>query len=120
MIRVLGGPGDECTHLENRAGEPCANPYLYLASQIAAGLDGVDRKLDPGVPDPEPYAAERRMLPTGLDEAVRLLEAEGDVFRAAFGAPFVDFVLAIKRQLSSARYQAHVTDWEHREYFEMY
>ena len=119
MIRVLGGPGDESSHLENRAGEPCANPYLFMSSQIVAGLDGVDRKLDPGVPDPEPYAAERRMLPTGLDEAVRLLEAEGDVFRGAFGSPFVDFVLAIKRH-ELGRYQAHVTDWEHREYFEVY
>ena len=119
MIRVLGGPGDESSHLENRAGEPCANPYLFMSAQIAAGLDGVDRKLDPGPPDPEPYAAERRMLPTGLDEAVRLLEAEGDVFRGAFGSPFVDFVLAIKRH-ELGRYQAHVTDWEHREYFEVY
>ena len=34
--------------LENRIGEPAANPYLYMASQILSGLDGVDRKLDPG------------------------------------------------------------------------
>ena len=45
MIRVLGAPGDRSTHLENRAGEPLANPYLYMASQIHAGLDGVARKL---------------------------------------------------------------------------
>ena len=40
MVRVIGQPGDPGTHLENRAGEPGANPYLYMASQIAAGLDG--------------------------------------------------------------------------------
>jgi len=34
MIRVLGGRGDAATRLENRAGEPAANPYLYMASQI--------------------------------------------------------------------------------------
>jgi glutamine synthetase len=119
MIRVLGGPGDETSHLENRAGEPCANPYLYMAAQIAAGLDGVDRKVDPGQPDPEPYAAERRPLPTGLAQAVDLLESEGDVFRQAFGSSFVDFVVAIKRH-ELGRYNAHVTDWEQREYFEVY
>ena len=48
MIRVLGEPGDPSTHLENRVGEPLANPYLYMASQIHAGLDGIARKLDAG------------------------------------------------------------------------
>ena len=48
MLRVLGGPGDAATRIENRIGEPAANPYLYLASQILSGLDGLDRKLDPG------------------------------------------------------------------------
>jgi glutamine synthetase len=90
-----------------------------MAAQIAAGLDGVDRKVDPGPPDPEPYAAERRPLPTGLAEAVDLLESEGDVFRQAFGSSFVDFLVSIKRH-ELGRYNAHVTDWEQREYFEVY
>ena len=47
MIRVLGGPGDPATRLENRVGEPAANPYLYMASQIVTGLDGMKRMLDP-------------------------------------------------------------------------
>lgn len=119
MIRVVGGPNDESTHLENRAGEPCANPYLFMASQIVAGLDGVDRKLDPGPPDVEPYAADRPLLPGGLDEAVAALDAEGQVFRDAFGSPFVEFLLSIKRH-ELGRYKAHVTDWEQREYFEVY
>ena len=41
MVRVLGGPGDPATRLENRIGEPAANPYLYMASQIVTGLDGM-------------------------------------------------------------------------------
>src|SRR6476661_4638977 len=44
MVRVMGQPGDPATHLENRIGEPAANPYLYMASQIYAGLDGIARK----------------------------------------------------------------------------
>src|SRR5262249_4572988 len=43
MIRVLGGPGDAATRLENRVGEPAANPYLYMASQVVTGLDGMER-----------------------------------------------------------------------------
>ena len=42
MLRVLGAPGDGASRIENRSGEPSANPYLFIASQIAAGLDGID------------------------------------------------------------------------------
>ena len=55
MVRVLGQPGDAATHLENRVGEPAANPYLYMASQIYAGLDGIARRLDPGPSADTPY-----------------------------------------------------------------
>ena len=65
------------------------------------------------------HRTERRPLPTGLAQAVDLLESEGDVFRQAFGSSFVDFVVAIKRH-ELGRYNAHVTDWEQREYFEVY
>ncbi len=58
MIRVLGGADDPATRLENRIGEPAANPYLYMASQILSGLDGVDRKLDPGPSADTPYETE--------------------------------------------------------------
>src|SRR5262245_46928136 len=55
MVRVLGGAGDPATHLENRIGEPAANPYLYMASQIIAGLGGMARKLEPGPSADTPY-----------------------------------------------------------------
>ena len=40
LVRVQGAPGDANSHIENRMGEPAANPYLYMAANIAAGLDG--------------------------------------------------------------------------------
>ncbi len=45
MLRVIGGPNDGATRIENRIGEPAANPYLYMAAQIHAGLDGLARQL---------------------------------------------------------------------------
>ena len=66
MIRVLGGAGDAATRLENRIGEPAANPYLYMASQILSGLDGVDRKLDPGPSADTPYETKAALLPKSL------------------------------------------------------
>ena len=79
MIRVLGEPGDPSTHLENRVGEPLANPYLYMASQIHAGLDGIARKLTPGPSADSPYeisgraAAEVARRGAGRAEGQRLL-----------------------------------------------
>jgi glutamine synthetase len=118
MIRVLGGPGDAATRLENRIGEPAANPYLYMTSQILSGLDGVDRGLDPGPSADTPYEAKAALLPKTLREAVFALD-DDPFFRAALGAEFVDYYVHIKNA-EIERFQAEVSDWEHREYFEMF
>ena len=118
MIRVLGGPGDSATHIENRAGEPCANPYLYMASQIASGLDGIARKLDPGPPEVSPYESSKPKLPASLMDAIAALR-DSSFYRQCFGDSFIDYILAVK-QCEIDRFLKHVTDWEQREYFEMY
>jgi glutamine synthetase len=129
MIRVLGAPGDASTHLENRAGEPLANPYLYMASQIHAGLDGIDRKLVPGPSADAPYetpGGANDRLPRTLAEALAVLESSA-LFRVRFGDPFVNYFVRIKRA-EIARYEtetkghadaAEVTEWEHKEYFDL-
>ena len=55
MVRVMGQPGDLATHLENRVGEPLANPYLYMASQLLAGLDGMAKAAEPPPSADAPY-----------------------------------------------------------------
>ncbi len=118
MVRVLGRAGDPATRLENRIGEPAANPYLYMASQILSGLDGVDRKLDPGPSADTPYETEANLLPKSLREAVSALNDDA-FFRQALGDQFVDYYVHIKNA-EIERFQAEVSDWEHREYFEMF
>ena len=118
MIRVLGGAGDTATRIENRIGEPAANPYLYMASQILSGLDGVDRKLDPGPSADTPYETRAALLPKSLREAVAALK-DDPFFRDALGAAFVDYYVHIKNA-EIERFEAEVSDWEHREYFEMF
>jgi glutamine synthetase len=118
MIRVLGGPGDAASRLENRVGEPAANPYLYMASQIFAGLDGIERRLDPGPSADAPYDTNAELLPKSLAEATAALRQDA-FFREKLGTGFVDYLLTIK-DAEVARFQAEVTDWEHREYFEMF
>ena len=118
MIRVLGGTNDPATRLENRIGEPAANPYLYMASQILSGLDGVDRKLDPPLSADTPYETGADPLPKSLREAVFALN-DDPFFRQALGKEFVDYYVHIKNAEIEG-FQAEVSDWEHREYFEMF
>jgi glutamine synthetase len=127
MIRVLGQPGDPATHLENRVGEPAANPYLYMASQIHAGLDGIARRRDPGPSADTPYETNAPALPKDLGQALAALRAN-DVFAKAFGPGFVDYYARIK-EAELARFTdesapttdpAEVTDWEQNEYFDLF
>jgi glutamine synthetase len=130
LVRVQGAPGDENSHVENRMGEPAANPYLYMAANIAAGLDGVRRRLEPPPPvEADPYAAEAPMLPTSLGDAIDAL-AKDAFYREAFGDVIVDYLIQMKRA-EFARYSSaiaqnpppegqDVSEWEMREYFEFY
>jgi glutamine synthetase len=118
MVRVLGGSGDLATRLENRVGEPAANPYLYMAAQIFTGLEGMERMLDPGPSADTPYEAQALLLPRSLEEALRALRND-NCLADGFGRSFIDYYLRIK-DAEVARYQAEVTEWEQREYFELF
>ncbi len=118
MLRVLGGCGDPATRIENRIGEPAANPYLYMTSQIVAGIDGIERGLDPGPATGRPYESDAEFLPTSLREAVDALRAD-TFYRGRLSAQFVDYYLHIK-EAEIARSQQDVSEWEHREYFELF
>jgi glutamine synthetase len=129
LIRVLGGQGDAATRLENRIGEPSANPYLYILSQIIAGLDGVERSLDPGPQDDEPYNAQRPTLPASLPAALDALERDV-LFRTQLGDVFVDYFVKLKRN-EAGRFAQWLEDtgtaagdeptqWEQNEYFDFF
>ena len=117
MLRVLGGPGDAATRIENRCGEPMANPYLYIASQVHAGLDGIERALQAPPAAESPYAGGDRRLPGSLADALAALQRD-ELLCGAFGQPFVGHYLQIK-QHEVQRFGAapDKDDWQRREYF---
>lgn len=126
-LRVLAEAGDPASHFENRIGEPAANPYLYIASQLIAGMNGVDEKLEPGPMTVNPHDTSLPRLPASLAEAADALGASA-VFRKEMGDAFVDYYIALKRSEWSRYTQALaaaglrddqdvVSDWEQREYF---
>jgi len=130
MLRVLGGVGDPATRLENRIGEPAANPYLFIASQIAGGIDGIERNAQPWDADDAPYEADRPMLPTSLKDGLDALDSS-TLFRQAFGDTFINYYLGLKHAELN-RFNAYVGDngdqdaengishWEQNEYFDFF
>lgn len=117
MLRVIGGANDGATRIENRLGEPAANPYLYVAAQIHAGLDGIERALLPPPATDAPYEPGAALLPTSLAEALRAL-ADDEPLTASFGSNFVRYFTRIKQSEADRRAAADDTDdFDRREYF---
>jgi glutamine synthetase len=120
MLRVVGQPGDAGTRIENRVGEPAANPYLYMAAQVHAGLDGLEQALDPPPACHDPYAPGLPRLPATLDAALDALLADGAMQRG-FGMDFLRYFERIKRHEALRHAEAEdATDFERREYFARY
>jgi glutamine synthetase len=117
MLRVIGQAGDSATRIENRLGEPAANPYLYMASQIHAGLDGLRRQLDPGPASQTPYACGAASIPLSLADAVSALERD-EVLCQGLGSDFVAYYAQIKRSEHQRLAQAEdAQEFQRREYF---
>jgi len=115
------------TRCELRMPDPSANPYLALAVQLAAGLDGIERKLVP--PDAVSKNIftmsfrERRKyrideLPRDLHEALEMLEKD-DVIRGALGSHIYERFLEAKRK-EWQEYIGQVSEWELNRYLGQY
>ena len=121
MIRVPYG------RLEFRLPDTGSNPYLVTAAIIAAGLDGVANKLDPGEPhNINHYGLSLEeikdrgidTLPQSLSEALDELEKD-PLFEEQFGSNFLKEFIDIKR-MEWVEYQRHVSDWELNRYAEYF
>src|SRR5690349_12732642 len=126
LIRVPDRRGTG-TRIELRMPDPAANPYLALAVQLAAGIDGVQKKLTP--PDPvnknifEMSFRERRKyrideLPRDLHEALDTLEKD-DVIREALGPHIYERFVEAKRG-EWQEYIGKVSEWELERYLGVY
>ncbi len=113
--------------LELRLPDGSMNPYLATAAILAAGLDGIDRKLDPGKPINEnlyEWSTEKlcergvRLLPQNLNEAIDELERD-KVLCGALGEDLARELIALKR-MEWVEYSRHVSDWERSRYIEFF
>jgi glutamine synthetase type III len=110
MIRI-----PEPGRFEFRLADGAVNPYLLPCAMIAAGLDGIERQIDPGDRADynsytQPPSAEVKRLPANLLDALRCLESNS-VLAKAMGESVVNAYLKLKYQ-QWHQYSSHVTDWE--------
>jgi glutamine synthetase len=121
LVRTLPG------RFEWRLPDASANPYLATAALIAAGLDGIDRRLEPGPActddlferSPAELAARGiGILPQSLGEAIGALEAD-TTLKAALGTELSAEFTRLKRDESSA-YARHVSAWELERYADVF
>ena len=113
LVRTLPG------RFEWRVPDASANPYLATAALVAAGLDGIERNLDPGPATtddlfqlslPQIRARGIPVLPQSLADAAEALEAD-EVVCAALGPTLTAEFLRLKRAEALA-YARHVSSWE--------
>jgi len=126
MLRIPG-PG----RIEDRTVDGSCNPYLAATAMLAAGLDGVQRGLDPGDPNSAnlyTLSAEERaaqgieVLPANLLDATRELEQD-DVLRAALGqtrdGDYIDYFVKVKQGEAQAAHE-QITQWELDRYLQLF
>ncbi|MGO8876594.1 MAG: glutamine synthetase family protein [Acidimicrobiales bacterium] len=117
LLRYLPAGAD--SRIENRLGSSDANPYLLASAMVAAGVDGVRRRLEPGEPAEGNLFDDIRYerLPGCLVEALDALSGD-EALSEALGATFARTYTELLR-FDWQRYLNHVSDWEVAEYREM-
>jgi glutamine synthetase len=127
MLRI-----PDAGRIEDRTVDGSCNPYLAATAILACGLDGMDRKLDPGDPTSDLNLhklgkAELAdlgidLLPENLLDATRALERD-DVLREALGScpreDYIDYFVDVKREEWRLAHN-HVTEWELQRYLQLF
>lgn len=127
-VRIPFCPSASTTRIEFRSPDPAANPYLALAAQLMAGLDGIRRRIDPtaagfGPVDvdiyhhPEAALLQFRQVPSSLRQAVEALRADHDFLLegGVFSEDLIETFIALKEE-EIRRLETH----PHPVEFEMY
>lgn len=124
---VFAGMEEASTNAELKSADATCNPYLAVGGLIAAGLDGLERSLEPPepvevdpatLPDSEREARGIHRLPETQEEALAALESD-DVLTAALGPVLTESYLAVRRSEWSA-YSVADAEFEHRGHFLKY
>jgi len=127
LIRIPATPNPKkATRLELRSPDPSANPYLAFTAILAAGMDGIERSIEP------PAAVEENIyqmseeektrrgikpLPSSLEQTINALESD-QVISSALGAETTEYLIQAKRE-EVAAFNQSITSWERERYLDV-
>ncbi|RLE40465.1 type I glutamate--ammonia ligase [Candidatus Acetothermia bacterium] len=126
LIRIPATPNPNATRLELRSPDPSANPYLAFTAILAAGMDGIERSIEPPAAVEESIylmseeeKAQRGIepLPSSLEQTIAALESDR-VISSALGAETTEYIIHAKREEITSFNQS-VTDWERQQYLDV-
>ena len=124
LIRIPATPNPQkATRLELRSPDPSANPYLAFTAILAAGMDGIERSIEPPAAIEENIylmSEEQKVqrgikpLPSSLEQTISALESD-QVISRALGAATTEYLIQAKCE-EIAAFNQSVTDWERQQY----
>ncbi|EJY55146.1 glutamine synthetase, type I [Alicyclobacillus hesperidum URH17-3-68] len=126
LVRVPAARG-QSTRLEVRSPDPSCNPYLAIASLLAAGLDGIERQLELPPPvnrniymmtESEKEEAGIRSLPANLSDALDALMRDEVLVEALGHHVLLHFIEA--KRIEWNMFRTQVTEWEREQYLTLY
>jgi glutamine synthetase len=127
LIRIPATPNPKkATRLELRSPDPSANPYLAFTAILAAGMDGIERSIEPPAAIEENIylmseeeKAQRgiKPLPGSLEQTINALESD-QVISRALGAETTEYLIQAKCE-EIAAFNQSVTGWERQQYLDV-
>ncbi|MDG6224516.1 MAG: glutamine synthetase, partial [Candidatus Thermoplasmatota archaeon] len=127
MVRIPGSPGSRRVgDIEIRHADTSCNPYLAFTVLIQAGLDGIEKGIEPPAPldtDPNKLSEGQKkeqgveLLPSSLSEAVDAALSD-DIVRLSLGSELFDALIERKSR-EAVEYRKHVGEWEISRYLSL-
>ena len=127
LIRIPATPNPKKgRRIELRSPDPSANPYLAFTAMLAAGIDGIERSIEPPaaieediylMSEEEKAQQKIEALPSSLEQTLNALESDPVISRA-LGSETTEYLIQAKREEITAFNQS-VTDWERQQYLDV-
>lgn len=128
-IRIpMYSPSPKAKRIEVRFPDPSCNPYLAFAAMLMSGIEGIEKKINPGEPfDTDIYKLPPELLtkvpktPESLQEALEELKKDHDFLLkgGVFTKKFIDEYIAWKYEKEIKEYMMRITPWEYISYFDV-
>jgi glutamine synthetase len=128
-VPVAEKNNSDSKRIEFRAPDPSANPYLAFSAILAAGLDGIKKKRDPGEPVNEDIfkmsnhrksSLGIKSLPRSLEESLEELQSDSQYLRICFNSELLETYIMLKREeIKESKAERESRTWQFMRYYDV-